>query len=109
QYSWEKGVKPYITEIVKYIHEANDVTHTIISNRQDQATLSSLPKSVYVNTLLSACLAEAANQRPIQKQGDTKPKSSDKLLTNASQTSIEVKDNAFKWANWGGRFGSGFM
>lgn len=108
-YSWGKSHQQYLDDILKYINEADSVTHTLVSDFEDQTSLDSLPKAVYINTLLSVCIAESGNNEPIKGTPQLSKQSQPiKPSIVKSKISFELENQQMKWANWGG-YGSGFM
>lgn len=82
EFSWEKAHLPYINSIKAYMDEANDVTHTVISAVEDQASMDTLPNKHHINTLLAVCLAESDSNKPLPKKRSQKNIESTKSTKN---------------------------
>lgn len=111
QFAWEKAHRPYIESIRGYVDEANDVTHTVISDFEDQASLDSLPKPIYLNTLLSICVVESDKNSPLQKSKPTKKLEAQKVSLPVAQNipSIMLTEPEAVWASNYSNHGASFL
>lgn len=110
QFSWERAHKPYIKAIGTYIDEANDVTHTVISAYEDQASLESLPKSVHINTILAICLVESDKHSPIVASKTKKTNSQkSEVLSESESPQIFLVEPYAVWASNYAKYGASFL
>lgn len=100
-YQWSStSHKEYAKHLNQWLAEAHDVTHTVISDRDDVFIRDDLPHRIYINTILEECRVRTVEEVPRFERQQQAEKPKEKVLEQKPSINVTVKEQLLRWANW---------